>query len=138
SYLRARGVPWPASLGIDPTGQAENASAPTTARAPQAAAAPEAEADAEAESETAAEPVLRRATDDHIRWALRAVYDEAKANGGPPPNVKAVRPRTQAWLVQRGQTASENHIGKIADEEEFRRRRRPGKTLKSERRTAPV
>jgi hypothetical protein len=85
-----------------------------------------------------AERGLRQAAAADIRKALRAVYDEAKANGAPPPNVKAVRPLAQALLVQRGLTASENHIGNIADEEEFSRRRRPGKTLKSERRTAPV
>jgi hypothetical protein len=87
---------------------------------------------------TEATPAPRPASVDHIRNALRVVYDEAETSGDPPPNVKQVRPLAKTLLDQQGLIASENHIGDIADEDEFKRRRRPpGKTLKSEGRTAP-
>jgi hypothetical protein len=97
---------------------------------------PEFEADDEGgavDPASKAEPALPQATDGYIRAALRAVYNEAQAKGDKAPNVKQVGPLAKAWLVKKGRTASKNKIGKIADEDEFRRYRRPvGKTIKSE------
>jgi hypothetical protein len=122
-WLRGRGRPdpLPAEFGVD-----DETAAPTAAPAPPAAAS------------TEATPAPRHASVDHIRNALRVVYDEAKSKGAPPPNVKKVRPLVKVLLEQQELIASENRIGEIAHEEEFKNRRRPsGKTLKSERRPPP-
>jgi hypothetical protein len=124
SYFRSLGVPWPASWGIDPSAQVGGTEPPTTAPAQPAAAAP------------SAERMLRHANAEHIRTALRAVYDQWESRGDCPPNVKACRRPVQDILVSDGYYASGRQIGKIAGEAEFKARRpRPGRTRKAEGRS---
>jgi hypothetical protein len=62
---------------------------------------------------------LRPANDGAIRAALTAVWENAKAKGENPPNVKTVRPLARAVLNQKGLDATGEQIGTIAGEAEF-------------------
>jgi hypothetical protein len=78
---------------------------------------------------------LRRASDRRIHAAITTVYNEAERTGRKPPNKKEVREPVQHELGKTRHTASGNHIMKLADAPQHaRRRRKPGKTLASEKR----
>jgi hypothetical protein len=58
------------------------------------------------------------------------IYDAADRAGKPAPNIKQVPPLAQARLAAEGFTASLAQITRIADEAEFKTRRRtPGKRI---------
>jgi hypothetical protein len=81
----------------------------------------------------AAEPDLKAAPKGDIRVAIRTVYDDSQAKGGKPPNIGELSAPVQNLLKKDGYYASVRHIKDIGEEQEFkRRRRRPGKTLRSE------
>jgi hypothetical protein len=72
----------------------------------------------------------RPASKEEIREEMRAVYVEVTK----PPNLKEVPKHVQPRLLKRGVEASERFIAEIAAEPEFANlRRKPGKTLASER-----
>jgi hypothetical protein len=69
-----------------------------------------------------------------IREAVRWAYDAAEEEGRRSPNIKELAAAVQPFLQQKGFSASGRRIQHIGDEEEFKkRRRRPGKTVASER-----
>jgi len=77
---------------------------------------------------------LRPAEDRIVADEIRRVYDKAHIRGTKPPNINEVAEPVQARLREIGQTASAARIKRIADYPEFKkRRRRPGKTLWSEK-----
>jgi len=126
----AKIAPNPTSVSVtrteaDPTGEAGSLSAVTATPAPRVVASPE------------AEPMLRHANAEHIRAALRAVYEDWESRGDCPPNVKACRRPVQDILARDGLYTSGRQIGEIAGEAEFKvRRRRPGRTRKAEGRSS--
>jgi hypothetical protein len=78
---------------------------------------------------------LKPAPDRIIIEAIRCVYDAAEAAGTKPPNIKELPAAVQPLLQQKGFFASKRRIMQLGEAEEFqRRRRRPGKTVASERR----
>jgi hypothetical protein len=80
---------------------------------------------------------LRPASYDEIDFAITAVYDEAAQIGGKPPNIKELSKPVQAKLAAIGRAASGALIMEIGDRQEHKkRRRRPGKTIASEKRKA--
>ena len=77
---------------------------------------------------------LKPAPDRIVIEAIRSVYDAAEAAGRKPPNIREGQAPVQLLLKEKGFTASKRRIEQLGDAEEFKRRRRPpGKTLKSER-----
>jgi len=75
---------------------------------------------------------LRDATDDEVRIAMRAVYDEA---GEERPDTKKIVPLVRDRLETNGLYASWEKVGQIAREREFHDRRdRPGPTRKTKKR----
>jgi hypothetical protein len=77
---------------------------------------------------------LRPASDRQIHVAITTVYNEAERTGTKPPNIKEVREPVQHELRKTRHTASGNHIMRLAGEPQHnRRRRKPGKTLASEK-----
>lgn len=70
-----------------------------------------------------------------IRQIVKAVYNEAKNAGRKPPNKDKELPKlVQQKLSEVGLTSSKRRIAKIGEEPEFaQRRRKPGKTVASER-----
>lgn len=83
------------------------------------------------------QPELNKASDATIRKFVRAVYDEADKNRSWPPNKdKELPKKVLERLKEAGFIATERHIAKIGGESEFAaRRRKPGKTAASERKT---
>jgi hypothetical protein len=80
---------------------------------------------------------LRRARDPQIDAAITAVYDKAEKTGAKPPNIRELPEPVQKELREKGRAASGMQIMRLADDEKHRRRRRkPGKTLASEKRKA--
>jgi hypothetical protein len=78
---------------------------------------------------------LKTAPDRIIIEAIRCAYDAAEAAGTKPPNIKELPAAVQPLLQQKGFWASKLRIMQLGEAEEFkRRRRRPGKTVASERR----
>jgi len=76
---------------------------------------------------------LRPAPDRIVIEAIRRAYDAAEAARSKPPNIKELPAAVQPFL--QGFYASGRRIQQLGDAEEFeRRRRRPGKTVASERR----
>jgi hypothetical protein len=74
---------------------------------------------------------LKPAPELIIDDVVREVYDMALEK---PPNIKEVAKPVQAILQERGYEASARQIQVVANRPEFKRRRRaPGKTLKSEK-----
>jgi hypothetical protein len=66
--------------------------------------------------------------------AIRCAYDAAEVAGRKPPNIKELPAAVQPFLQHKGVSASGRRIQQLGDHEEFkRRRRRPGKTVASER-----
>jgi len=77
---------------------------------------------------------LKSAPDPIVIEAIRCVYDAAEAAGTKPPNIKELPAAVQLFLRQKGFYSSGRHIMPLGGREEFkRRRRRPGKTVASER-----
>jgi hypothetical protein len=64
-------------------------------------------------------PKLRRATEEKIREALRAVHTLCIEAGQAAPNVNQIPPLTQRWLEDRGFKATWRGIQKVANEDEF-------------------
>jgi hypothetical protein len=78
---------------------------------------------------------LKPAPDRIVIEAIRCVYDAAEKGGTKTPNIKQLPAAVQPIVQQQGYYSSGRHIMRLGDAEEFkRRRRRPGKTLASERR----
>ena len=77
---------------------------------------------------------LKPASTAMINEAIRCAYDAAEAAGRKPPNIRELGAAVQLLLKEKGFSASKRRIEQLGDAEEFKRRRRPpGKTLKSER-----
>jgi hypothetical protein len=77
---------------------------------------------------------LKPAPDRIVIEAIRWAYDAAEDEGRKPPNIKELSAAVQPFLQERGFSASGRHIQQLGEDEEFkRRRRRPGKTVASER-----
>ena len=75
-------------------------------------------------------PTPERIIIEGIRWA----YDTAEHEGRKPPNIKELPAAVRPFLQERGFNASGRSIQRLGEAEEFkRRRRRPGKTIASER-----
>lgn len=75
------------------------------------------------------------ASDAEIRKAIKDVYDIAEAESKKPPNINQLASVVQPLLEANGHYASTRHIQELGGEPEYqRRRRRPGKTVRSERR----
>jgi hypothetical protein len=69
-----------------------------------------------------------------INEEIKSEYDAAEAAGRKPPNIKELAAAVQLLLEQKGFSASKRRIQLLGEAEKFKRRRRPpGKTLKSER-----
>jgi hypothetical protein len=78
---------------------------------------------------------LRDATDDDIRIAMRAVYDEARARNEKAPNVKQIVSPVRKRLETGGCYVERNRVDDIAGENEFKNRReRPGPTQRNRKR----
>src|SRR5262249_38403493 len=81
---------------------------------------------------------LKSASKPMIENEVRRVYDIADKEGKKPPNIKEVAKPVQDLLRGNGYKASAAQIQKIAQRPEFAKRRRsPGKTLKSEKSPRP-
>jgi hypothetical protein len=77
---------------------------------------------------------LKPAPDRIVIEAIRCAYDAARDEGRNPPNIKQLAAAVQPILQERGFSTSGRHIQQLGDADEFkRRRRRPGKTIASER-----
>ena len=89
-------------------------------------------------SNEATSPQLKPASEQMIKAAIRRAYDIAEREGKKPPNINEVPKPVQAQLKAIGRKASAAKIKEIAERPEFKKRRRPpGKTLKSEKRPPP-
>jgi len=78
---------------------------------------------------------LKQASKQMIIAEIRRVYDLVQEDKKPPPNIKKLPQLVQARLRDSGHEASARLIQEIGSRPEFtKRRRKPGKTLKSERR----
>jgi hypothetical protein len=78
---------------------------------------------------------LKPAPDPEIHEAITKAYDSAKKAGEKPPNVKQIAAPVQAILRNAGYQASGNRIQQLAsDARHDGRRRKPGKTVASEKR----
>jgi len=78
--------------------------------------------------------LLRDAPDGEIKRAIKTVYENAKTAGKKPPNIKELASEVQPILKSAGYRTSNHRIQQLGDE--FKdERRRPGKTLRSERDT---
>jgi hypothetical protein len=76
----------------------------------------------------------RQASDAMIRTVTQDVYDSANARCEKPPNIKQLVGPVLGELKAKGYTATGNRIQKIGGRLEFRKRRRkPGKTVSSEK-----
>jgi hypothetical protein len=81
---------------------------------------------------------LKSASERMMIDVVRRVYDIAHNEGKKPPNIREVAKPVQDLLRGNGYKASAKQIQEIAERPEFKKRRRaPGKTLKSEKRRAP-
>jgi hypothetical protein len=77
---------------------------------------------------------LKPAPERIVIEAIRCAYDAAEAADRKPPNTRELPAAVQPFLQQKGFSTSGRRIRQLGDAEEFKRRRRPpGKTLKSER-----
>jgi hypothetical protein len=75
------------------------------------------------------------ATHEMVRTVIQATYDAAAANGQKPPNIKELPAAVLPRLEEMGFRATGLSIQTIGEAQEFKRRRRkPGKTISSERR----
>jgi hypothetical protein len=130
-WLAAHGYPWPTHF--DPVAATIPAASVTQGSAAESGCA---------RSEVATGPAptsddFRPATDDKIDDAITAVYDEAARIGSKPPNIKELPKLVSAKLDAIGFVASGALIMKIGDRPAHKKRRRkPGKTIASEKRKA--
>ena len=147
-WIVAHGYPWPAHFDKS-TSTGESSPEPMADVAwpdsgihtnKAAADTSEQEANARVDVATGLTPksdYLRPASYDEIDFAITAVYDEAAQIGGKPPNIKELSKPVQAKLAAIGRAASGALIMEIGDRQEHKkRRRRPGKTIASEKRKA--
>jgi hypothetical protein len=82
----------------------------------------------------AAADELRPAPHREIHKAITAAYDQAEAADEKPPNLREIVPLVQAILRAGGYEASGRRIQENAgDDRHNNRRRKPGKTVASER-----
>ena len=78
---------------------------------------------------------LRKASESRIHEAISKEYDKAERAGLKPPNVREIVRPVQESLRSEGYQATGRRIERLADSEVHkRRRRRPGRTLASEKR----
>jgi hypothetical protein len=78
---------------------------------------------------------VRPASPEKIKEAIDTVYSLAEKSGGKPPNIKELAREVRGLLAGSGHTASGRQIEELGSHPEFKRRRRKsGKTLKSEQR----
>jgi hypothetical protein len=78
---------------------------------------------------------LKPASEAMIKEEMWSVCNAEQAAGRKEPNVKELSAAVQPRLQRKGRRASRRSIEKLAEAPEFkRRRRRPGKTVASERR----
>jgi hypothetical protein len=78
--------------------------------------------------------IYRRAPNSRINEKIRAEYDDAETEQRKPPNLREIVEPVQEALRAEGLDASGKHIQELAQAEEFaKRRREPGKTVKSDR-----
>jgi hypothetical protein len=90
----------------------------------------------ESRAETASDRI-RPATEEQIRGAITAVYNQAKILRNKPPNIRQLPGPVQEELRRTGRRASGNQIMKIGEEKEFADCRWPiGKTVANEKRKA--
>lgn len=75
---------------------------------------------------------LQPAPEAMIRKEIEAVYDAAAGRSEPPPNIKRLPKDVRPRLNKQGYDAADRHIADIGCEF-ANRRRKPGKTLASER-----
>jgi hypothetical protein len=81
-----------------------------------------------------ADRALRPASKAAIHSAISAEYDEAASVGRKPPNLTEIAKPVQSRLLDKGFSASGRLIQELAGAEEHaRRRRKPGRTLASEK-----
>jgi hypothetical protein len=80
---------------------------------------------------------LRSASNQQIHDAITRVYDEEERNGRKPPNIRELPEQVEKELRKTGHEASGNRIMRLGEaEQHIKRRRKPGKTLASEKRKA--
>jgi hypothetical protein len=80
-------------------------------------------------------PALRRTSDSKIKATIQVEYDKAETANEKPPNVREIAQRVQKALRLNGLDASLKRIQELAGPEEFKKRRRkPGVTVRSEKR----
>ena len=78
---------------------------------------------------------LKQASEAVIVKAIKDVYDIARARGEKAPNIKELPGKVRDLLKTKGYTAAVRRIQQLGDNPEFKGcRRKPGKTLSSERR----
>jgi hypothetical protein len=83
-----------------------------------------------------AEP-LKQASGEMIKRTIGKEYQLATKQGEKPPNIKELPARVKHRLNNLGYTASNSLIQTLGERPEFKNlRRKPGTTLKNERRTA--
>lgn len=83
---------------------------------------------------TRSQVTLKPAPDRIVIEAIKHVYDAAEAARSKPPNIKELPEAVQRFLQQQGFSASGLRIQQLGEAEQFKsRRRRPGKTVASER-----
>jgi hypothetical protein len=88
----------------------------------------------EQSNDEATSPQLKLASRQMIIAEIHRVYDLVQEDKKPPPNIKKLPQLVQARLRDSGHEASARLIQEIGSRPEFKKRRRkPGKTLKSER-----
>jgi hypothetical protein len=77
---------------------------------------------------------LKQAPDNLIRSVIQKVYDDQQARDEKPPNIKGLRKIVLPLVRAKGYEASGRRVEEIGSEPVFKKRRRtPGKTVKSER-----
>jgi hypothetical protein len=78
----------------------------------------------------------KRATKPQIREAIAQAYRTAESSGSKPPNIKELPRKVQLILESEGILAAANRIQRLGEDEQFRLlRRKPGKTVASEKRS---
>jgi hypothetical protein len=81
---------------------------------------------------------LKPAPNREICAAVKAAYDAADVANRKPPNIKELPAAVGPMLEEKGYSASGRLIQQVGGAEEFKgRRRRPGKTVRSEQRARP-
>jgi hypothetical protein len=85
--------------------------------------------------EAESSPTLKPANKSKINATIKLEYDKAESANEKPPNVREIAQQVQKALRLQGLDASLNRIQELAGAQEFRKRRRkPGVTVRSEKR----